>query len=420
MMLADTDDRTGRAGAVRLLLSAYACRPGAGSEVGIGWNWAQHLAETGAEVDVLTASRNRSEAELFAGQHPELRLRFHYVHVPFLSEWSHGAKHYLLWNLGAWRLARKLARARQWDAVVHVSYGSVHLPTQLWRLGLPTVFGPVGGGQVTAEELLPYFGTQVRNERRRTALTRMLPSLPFYRSSMRHMRVVLGANSETVSLARRAGATDVRLMCDTGLREDYRAERPRQFEPGGATRLLWVGRFMPRKGLLLALDALQHSTPEVSLTLLGDGLDPGEVKRLIDERGLAGRVHWTGERVGWMEVRECYRTHDALFFTSLRDTFGSQLLEAMSQGLPVVALSMNGARDFLPVDGAIKVEPATTAEATRQRLTAALNEYARTGAEQRSRMSEVVWRSAQEFAWPRRAEQMLTIVSDIMAAGVTA
>ena len=281
---------------------------------------------------------------------------------------------------------------------------------------MPTVFGPVGGGQVTPTSLLSLFGAQQRSERRRTLITRHLPWNPVYRHSMRRMRVVLGANSDTVALARGAGSHDVRLMCDSGLREDYAATEPRRFEPGDRLRLLWVGRFLPRKGLTLAFDALQRASTKIELTLVGDGLSPAELEGLLAARGLSGRVHWTGARMTWLEVRDRFRDHDALFFTSLRDSFGSQLLEAMSQGLPIIALSMSGARDFLPAEGALKVAPGADAVETVARLAAALDHFASLPADERTQMSEIVWRAAQVFTWQLRASEMVHLLRQLTPA----
>ncbi len=398
---------------LRVLLSSYACRPDSGSESGIGWNWVTHLAEAGCTLDVLTAARNQAGIAGFLAEHRLEHVRFHYVPVPWLSPWENGARHYLLWQWQAFRLARTLLRQRRCDAVLHVSYGSVHLPTQLWRLGVPTVFGPVGGGQVTPAPLLSLFGAQQRSERLRTLITRHLPWNPVYRQSMRRMRVVLGANSDTVALARQAGSRDVRLMCDSGLREDYAADKPRRFEVGGRLRLLWVGRFLPRKGLTLAFNALQRSRSDIELTLVGDGLEPAELDRMLSARGISGRVHWSGARLTWLEVRDRFRDHDALFFTSLRDSFGSQLLEAMSQGLPIIALSMSGARDFLPPEGALKVEPGADASDTAARLAAALDHFASLPAAERTRMSEIVWHAAKAFSWQRRAGEMVHLLRQL-------
>ena len=48
---------------MRLLLSAYACEPGRGSEPGVGWNWAIALAALGHDVWVLTRANNRDRIE---------------------------------------------------------------------------------------------------------------------------------------------------------------------------------------------------------------------------------------------------------------------------------------------------------------------------------------------------------------------
>ena len=69
---------------INILLSAYACRPNAGSELGIGWNWAVHLAETGSTVHVLTAGRNREATEAYQREHPSSELHFHFIDVPWM------------------------------------------------------------------------------------------------------------------------------------------------------------------------------------------------------------------------------------------------------------------------------------------------------------------------------------------------
>src|SRR5260221_12915239 len=71
---------------MRVLLSAYACRPNAGSEPGVGWNWATHLAASGIEVHVLVAKRNQQAIEAGLRAHPIANLQFTYLPVPY--EWA--------------------------------------------------------------------------------------------------------------------------------------------------------------------------------------------------------------------------------------------------------------------------------------------------------------------------------------------
>jgi glycosyltransferase involved in cell wall biosynthesis len=388
---------------MKVLLSAYACRPNAGSEPGTGWNWALHLAEAGCEVYLFTAGRNRKSIDAFLQENPLPTLHPHYIDVPWMNPMSSGAVHYLLWQWITFRKAKALLHKFVFDVVHHVSYGAVHLPTQLWRLGIPTIFGPVGGGQTTPESLLPYFGGAEKSERRRTRVTHLLPRLWFYRAWMKRMSIVLATNKDTMAMAEKAGCRRVQLLCDTGSRQDFRAESPRVFSRNSSLRLLWVGRFLPRKGLPLALDALAQTQAEVHLTLVGDGLPVATVERMIAERALEGRVHWKGERLPWMEVREAYAAHDAFLFTSLRDSFGAQNLEAMSVGLPVITLNLSGARDLIPEAAALKVPLGSTVKETVRNLSAAMDRLAGLPLEERNRMSESAWRRAQDFSWTVRA-----------------
>jgi glycosyltransferase involved in cell wall biosynthesis len=399
---------------MNILLSAYACRPNAGSEPGTGWNWALHLAQAGCEVYLFTAGRNRNAIDAYLQENPCPQLHPHYVDVPGMSPMSSGAKHYVLWQWITLRRAKSMAKKVAFDVVHHVSYGSVHLPTQLWRLGVPTIFGPVGGGQTTPESLLPYFGPDANSERKRTRMTHMLPRIWFYRAWMKRMSIVLTTNNDTRALAESVGCRRVQLLCDTGTRQDFRAEAPRLFDKATPIRLLWVGRFLPRKGLPLALDALAKTRYDIHLTLIGDGLPAEVVERMIAERSLTGRVHWEGVRLPWMQVRDAYATHDALLFTSLRDSFGSQNLEAMSVGLPVITLNLSGARDLIPNEGALKVQVGPSIEETVRNLSKALDDFAGMPLEQRNQMSEAAWRGAQDFSWTVRAATAKELYQDLL------
>jgi glycosyltransferase involved in cell wall biosynthesis len=53
-------------------------------------------------------------------------------------------------------------------------------------------------------------------------------------------------------------------------------------------------------------------------------------------------------------------------FCSLRDSTGSQLLEAMAYGLPVITLNHQGAGDHVPDNAAIKVDVTTPEETVHQ------------------------------------------------------
>ena len=117
-------------------------------------------------------------------------------------------------------------------------------------------------------------------------------------------------------------------------------------------RMLYAGRFDPRKGPETAVRALSHLPPETSLRLYGRGGGP-ERRRLAaiaSEIGVEGRV--TFAEAGRDELAAAYRDADVVVFPSeWEEPFGLVPLEAMACGTPVVATGIGGSAEFL-FDGA--------------------------------------------------------------------
>jgi glycosyltransferase involved in cell wall biosynthesis len=368
------------------------------------------------EVHVLVAKRNQKSIEAGLRVNPPI-ANLHFTYVPVPCDWSQRSEalQYVCWQFAALRAAKELAGQFEFDLAHHVTYASVHVPSQLWRLGIPVVFGPVGGGQTAPASMLPYFGAKKSRERLRSLLTKALRSSPLHRQWLRRMSVVLAANHDTLNVVRALGNENSILMCDTAIPADYFAQRPRHFEErSGPLRLLWVGRMLTRKALPLALDSLKAVHQNVTLTIAGDGLDPQVVRRMIRERNLESRVFWKGSRLTWTELRTAYAEHDAMLFTSLRDSFGSQVLEAMAMGLPIIALDLHGVHDFVPETAALKVRVGNPEETVRN-LAGAIEKYALLPLPRRNQMSTQGWNFAKTLSWSARTALVEKIYNEVLS-----
>jgi glycosyltransferase involved in cell wall biosynthesis len=169
---------------------------------------------------------------------------------------------------------------------------------------------------------------------------------------------------------------------------------------------------LPRKALPLALDALAHARVPATLTIVGSGLYPNEVRRLIAQRGLTDRVAWQGRRLSWEEVRNEYLTHDALLFTSVRESFGSQIVEAMALGLPVIFLDMHGAHDFVPEGASLRAKCGTARE-TVEELARQIEKMSRLSQKERNAMSSSALDFARTLTWKERAAFLEEIYGEI-------
>lgn len=399
---------------LKVLLSAYACIPGRGTEPGHGWGLAVNLANRGIDVHVLTASVNRELIQQQLRLDPIPRLNFHYVDRP--TKWFRSDEmRYLLWQFAAVRSARDLNDSENFDVVHHITFGSVHVPSQLWRIGVPVVFGPVGGGQTAPESMLQYFGSDEKKERVRTLLTRAIKYSPFHRYWLSKMSSVLVANRETYDLVRFLGRKDAAMMFDVIIPDDFVAPCPRRFEDNPRPlKILWVGTMRPRKGLALSLDILAKVRTPATLTILGNGFDEDVVREMISTRKLTDRVIWEDRRLPLAEVREGYLTHDVMLFNSLRETGGAQLVESMAMGTPVVTLNMHGPAELVPEAAGLKIEVQNPEQVIRD-AAAALDYFASLSGEQRSRMSHAGWSFVQGLTYSNRAKQMEAIYQSVLA-----
>jgi glycogen(starch) synthase len=128
------------------------------------------------------------------------------------------------------------------------------------------------------------------------------------------------------------------------LTEGTRAERPW----GG--RLLYAGRYDPRKGIETAIRALTHLDDEVlEVRAIGDAAERARLEGIVAELGLQPRVEMGTCPRDQLGAR--YRAADAVVFPSeWEEPFGLVPLEAMACATPVVGTGVGGSDGFL-VDG---------------------------------------------------------------------
>jgi glycosyltransferase involved in cell wall biosynthesis len=126
-------------------------------------------------------------------------------------------------------------------------------------------------------------------------------------------------------------------------------------DPDHPLRLLAVGRFQPKKGYATLFEAVARVRAAIRLTVVGYGPLEAVLRARVEALGLRDRVTWAGP-LDQPAVRAQYRASDLLLVASEvapdgdRDGLPNVVVEALSQGLPVVA-TRAGAIPELVVDG---------------------------------------------------------------------
>jgi glycosyltransferase involved in cell wall biosynthesis len=382
-----------------------------GSELGAGWHWATSLADHGHDVTVMTSSAYRDR--IYAHGAQGIDFRFVDEHSSRLSRvaWQLSLyETYTRWQEAVFRQAP----LESYDVVHHVTWGSLRLGSKMWQLPMPLVYGPIGGGQTSPPRYWGHFGRDWPAEALRSASAGPLLTLNSRsRKTISNAAVTLACNSATAAAARRLGSTDVRLMMADALPSDWVIEARTQ--PAGPPVVLWVGRMLRRKAPTLAVEAfaeLRRRMP-AHMVMAGDGPAAPQVRAAVERLGLTRDVDLLGQ-LAWDQVRSLYETASVFLFTSLRESFGGQFLEALGKGLPAVAIDMHGIADAEVGHAALKVPlPRRPAELPGHLASAMLTVLTDGEWDQRS-TAAVKW--ASEQVWPARAAAVTEIYREITAS----
>lgn len=134
---------------------------------------------------------------------------------------------------------------------------------------------------------------------------------------------------------------------------DYQKSLPgfdKRFQvPDDYAVLLYAGRIAKEKNLIFLIDAfakIKKAFPKVHLVMAGGGPEEQDFHQMVKKRDLASDITFTGflERA---EVNEIYHSADLFVFTSLTDTQGIVITEAMAAGTPVVAIDKMGPSEIV-------------------------------------------------------------------------
>jgi len=396
---------------LKVLLSAYACEPGKGSEPGVGWNWARQIARF-HEVWVITRANNRERIENALAKDPLPNAHFIYFDLPRWTRfWKRGQRgvhlYYYLWQLGAYFVARKWHQRVGFDIGHHVTFVNYWLPSFLALLPIPYIWGPVGGGESAPRAFRSTFSLRGRIYELGRDLARWLGELdPLVRRTARQASLGLATTEETAKRMRLLGCPRVEVLSEAALAEEEIEElgsRPLRTAP--PFRVLSLGRLLHLKGFHLGLEAFaefQRAFPESECWIVGDGPERKRLEGLAHRLGLDGKVRFWGA-VARARALELLAECDVLPHPSLHDSGGWVCLEAMAAGRPVICLDLGGPSLQVTEETGIKV-PAISPEQAVRDLAAATHKLA-TDPELRARMGKAGRQRIQDdFSWDKKGD----------------
>src|SRR6185436_19238062 len=111
-------------------------------------------------------------------------------------------------------------------------------------------------------------------------------------------------------------------------------------QPDAPPRLLYVGRLVESKNLMFVIRCLARlAHPPWTCEIVGEGDERAALEKEVRYRQLTGRVVFRGHV---NDVASSYRSASLFLFPSKLESAGLALLEAMSHGVPALAIRADG------------------------------------------------------------------------------
>lgn len=418
------DVNTMTAPRAKVLLIAYACRPGESSEREVGWRWA-NLIQRRHDVTVLTRASHRPHIEAaLASQSPDQPApAFVYYDLPaWASFFKRGERglfvYYTLWTWFAVNMARRMNTDHRWTLTHFLTFGTLLTPPIAFQMNTPYLLGPVGGGERIPMSLRHAFsrGGQLKIIFRRLAQL-ALRFHPLFHLNLRRADRIFVRTRETLDLIPARHRDKCELLLETAISPDQFVEKRErvQTEP---LQLVSVGRLITSKFNPLMLEVLaqfkQAWGQPFRMTIIGDGPERARLEALRDKLGLT-EVEFVGKKPS-AEVFEALHQSDIYFSTTMKEGGTWAFFEAIVCRVPVVCLKVNGP-DMIVGDGCGIKADTSSDERARKELVDGLLALARDAALRDDYAERAVQHLERGFTWERVMQRVDTAYADLLSDG---
>jgi len=346
----------------KVLMSAYACEPGMGSEPGVGWNMPQEIAKY-HDLWVITRAINRELIEAELAKYPVQGLHFIYFDLPkwfrFWEKVGYGVQiYYYLWQLGIYPLAKRLHRKVGFSLAHHITFVRYWTPSLLVLLPIPFLWGPVGGGESAPKTFRKNFSAEGQRYERLRDLARWLGERdPLVRHTAHKCKMALVTTKETYKQVLSLRASCIRVFGACALSEQEIDSLKEMFrQKSTPIRFISIGRLLHWKGFHLGLRAFdQCGLRNSEYWVIGDGPERRRLKGIAYSLNIESRVKFWGN-FSRKEALAKLGQSSILVHPSLHDSGGFVCLEAMAAGKPVICIDLGGPAVLVTEETGFKIQ----------------------------------------------------------------
>ena len=399
---------------LKIFVSAYACEPNLGSEIGVGWHWVLEMSHY-FDLWVLTRESNRHTIEPWMVAHPEYAdIHWIYYDLPRWARWwkkgLRGVRtYYNIWQFCTNRLVKQTMQNNDIQVFHHLTYGNA-----LWRVssyGQKQLFvwGPIGGLETIPDEFTRHYDWKSRCvEWIRRSVVRCAAWNWGLNRRCQHADLILCKTAITRDALPKRAWDKIQLFTDVAT-DITKMEGIPASTDHSVTEFISVGRLDAWRGFDLIIEAIGHvvkAGKPVHLTLVGDGADKTRLQRLISRLHLDNQVSLLGN-VPMQTYQQLMKQADVVVNAALKEGAVTVSFDAMAMGKPLICLDTTGYTRYFQGDHAICI-PQTSRQEVIQSMTTGMIRM--TDPDERYQIGKKAQMAARQISWKQHGQEIRDII----------
>lgn len=347
-----------------ILVLSYAISPSRGSEYSVAWNYVTHMSKYHRLTVVYGASGNHmgdvEEMEEYAHSHAMPNVRFIAVRPDKLARilnWPN--RHcflvytfyyaYQRWHWQAYKRVLELLKTDHFDLIHYVGMIGYREPGYLWKLGMPYIWGPIGGANNAPCQLMKHMPVMGRIK---LTFRNIANSIQFHtkqrlRQALKATDILLIATSENQCKFKEVHHKDsicIPENCITGniILDERKFINPQKYH------IIIIGRLDANKAVGIFLEALtqvQHYNL-LHVDVVGDGPLRSVLQQYAIRHKLNEAITWHGQ-LPRAEAVKIFNSAHLHVITSVSEGNPTTIWEAMSYGVPTMSFDHCGMHDTI-------------------------------------------------------------------------
>ena len=349
-----------------VIVSCYDINPFKGSESGTGWNFSYQIAKN-YKVIAITRENNKEKIDEFIDKFDVdvSNISFEYYDLPYwLRFWKKGNRgsfiYYNLWQMG---LPFFILKKRfKFDFTQHINFHADHVPSFLWILGKPFIWGPVNHNEPIPKFLIKSNFVYIQ-DRFKFLLKWLRWNLdPFLILCKNRAALIIGS-SAAVKKRLKIKKEKFKLLSTVSSEiPKYRFDKKEIIDANKQFTILSVGRLVPIKSFDISIKSfdlfyksLSYDQKKlVQLKIVGSGPLKKNLAKLASQLESKENIHF----IDWIEQSDLFNLYMSsnIMLVPSHEGAGAVLAEGFSYGLPIICFDGYGSGEIVDKSCGIKID----------------------------------------------------------------